>query len=213
MIRLIFPPKCVLCNRILERDQQDLCPGCRKDAQRYPNKRTHFPHLAKVTGLWYYKDTVRLSILRYKFWGRIAYVRSYGRLLARLLAEQNAEFDILTWVPVSLPRLWKRGYDQSKLLARQLGKELGTVPVKTLKKIRHTKAQSLSGDAPHRRANILGAYRCTCPEEIKGKRILLVDDILTTGATGSECARTLITAGAKQVSLAVLAVADHTKQQ
>ena len=213
MIRLVFPPKCVLCGSLLEREQRDLCPRCRKETQRYPNKRTRFPHLAKVTALWYYKDNVRLSILRYKFSGRVAYARSYGQLLAQVLAEEGAEFDLLSWVPVSFPRLLKRGYDQSRLLAQWLGKSLGITPVRVLKKFRHTKAQSLSGDAAHRRANVLGVYRCTCPEEIKGKRILLVDDILTTGATGSECARTLLTAGAKEVSLAVLAVADHTKQQ
>ena len=67
------------------------------------------------------------------------------------------------------------------------------------------------GDAAHRRANILGAFRVTDPSLICGKRVLLLDDVITTGATASECARVLLTAGAKEVKLATLAVASHEK--
>ena len=80
--------------------------------------------------------------------------------------------------------------------------------VATLQKIRHTKPQSATGNAAHRRANILNAYRVIDPSLIADKRILLLDDIVTTGATASECARTLLTAGAKEVKLATLAVAS-----
>ena len=81
--------------------------------------------------------------------------------------------------------------------------------VAAAKKIRHTKPQSLMGDVSHRRANILGAYRVTDPASITSKRVLLIDDIITTGATASECARVLLTAGAKEVKLATIAVATH----
>lgn len=207
---LLFPPKCVLCRRLLGREEQDLCADCRRETQPLPDKRTRYPHLAKVTGLWYYKENVRKSLLLFKFYGHRSYARSYGRLLAQKLREADIPFDVLSWIPISLPRLWKRGYDQSRLLAQALGKELNVTPVKTLVKFRHVKPQSRYKNAPQRRANILGAYRCICPEDIRGKRILLVDDIVTTGATSGECARTLLAAGAKSVSLAVVAAADHT---
>ena len=211
MTGLLFPPKCVLCRRLLDREEQDLCPDCRRNTEPYPDKRTRYPHLAKVTGLWYYKENVRKSLLLFKFYGHRAYARPYGRLLAGKLRQTGAQFDILTWVPISRPRLWKRGYDQSRLLAQALGKEMNVTPIKTLVKFRHVKPQSRFKDVAHRRANILGAYRCICPEDVRGKRILLVDDIFTTGATAGECARMLLAAGAKSVSLAVVACADHTK--
>ena len=117
------------------------------------------------------------------------------------------EFDVLTWVPVSRLRRLRRGYDQVELLARHLGRELDMVPVCTLKKIRHNRQQSRIADAAGRRANVLGAYRILDSGQIAGKKILLLDDILTTGSTAGECARMLRTAGAKEVHCAVLAAA------
>ena len=80
--------------------------------------------------------------------------------------------------------------------------------VAVVRKIRNTKPQSTMGSAAHRRANILGAYEVIDPALVRGKRILLLDDIITTGTTASECAKTLLTAGAKEVKLAALAVAS-----
>ena len=88
-----------------------------------------------------------------------------------------------------------------------IARELGAEAVCTLKKIRHNQPQSTLGGVSHRKANVLGAYRVIQP--VEGKKILLLDDIVTTGATASECARTLLTAGAKEVKLAALAVASH----
>ena len=123
----------------------------------------------------------------------------------KLLEEDLADFDILTWVPVSPLRRFKRGYDQVELLARAVGRELGTEPIRLLRKTRNAPPQSgISGEAA-RRANVLGAYRVTDPQAIRNKRILLLDDVITTGATASECARTLLTAKAKQVNCAAVA--------
>ena len=161
--------------------------------------------------MWYYKDTVRESLLRYKFSGRRSYASAYGRALAmKLQKEALDDFDILTWVPIAPLRRLRRGYDQVALLADAVGSELGAIPVRTLKKIRNTPPQSLLQDAAHRRANVLGAYRSVNPDLIRGKRIVLLDDIITTGATASECARVLLTAGAKEVYCAAVAVANHT---
>ena len=78
-----------------------------------------------------------------------------------------------------------------------------------MKKIRHNRPQSgIVGDA-QRRANVLGAYRVENPELLRGKRIILLDDIITTGATAGECARVLLTAGAKEVHCGAVAVARH----
>ena len=82
-------------------------------------------------------------------------------------------------------------------------------PVPTLRKIRHNRPQSGIDDQAKRRANVLGAYSAVCPQEVQGKRILLLDDIITTGATAGECARVLLTAGAKEVHCGFIAAASH----
>ena len=103
--------------------------------------------------------------------------------------------------------------DGTKLLAEAVGRELGLEPVQTLKKIRHNPKQSRTADPAKRRANVLGVYQAVHPERFHGKRILLVDDVLTTGATLSECGKTLRIAGAEELVCAVIAVAhrDHKK--
>ncbi len=205
---LLFPPKCVLCGNVLEKEELDLCKDCRMDAPEYPNRKSKRQFLDSFAAVWYYEGNVRKSLLRYKFHNARSFAAPYGRLLAMKLLELYPEgFDVLTWVPVSRLRKLRRGYDQVELLAKAVGKELGITPVPLLKKVRHNRPQSGISGAEKRRANVLGAYRETDREAIAGRRILLLDDILTTGATTGECARVLKTAGAKEVHCAAVAAA------
>jgi ComF family protein len=214
MLRLLFPPKCVLCRRILSGNESDLCHPCRKDAPAFSRAKSNIPFIAHWTALWYYKDDVRKSIQRFKFGNRRNYAAVYSRLLAlRLLAFYPEPFDVLTWVPVSALRKLKRGYDQSALLAKATGQELGVDATPVLRKIRHTPPQSLLRDASQRRANVLGAYAVSKKADLSGKRILLLDDVITTGATASECAKMLLSAGAKEVCFAAVAAASHDKNK
>jgi len=213
MLRILFPPKCILCARILTKEETDLCHDCRKSTEPFPGAKTNIPFVAHWTSLWYYKDDVRGSIHRFKFGNRRHYAETYGRLLGLRLSDSSyAEADLITWVPVSALRKLRRGYDQSRLLADALGKELRLPVIRVLKKIRHTPPQSVLGHAPQRRANVLNAYKIVNPDRVAGKCILLLDDVVTTGATASECARVLLTAGAKEVNLATVAVAKHDKK-
>ena len=213
LLALLFPPRCVLCRTFLTKEETDFCRKCRIDAPEHKNSNSRFSFLAGWTAVWYYRGDVRSSILRFKFYGRRNYAPAYGRVLAmRLQTARMDDFDILTWVPIAFFRRLRRGYDQVELLASAVGKELNVTPVKTLRKIRNTPPQSGIKDASRRRANVLGAYKAVCPEQIAGKRILLLDDVITTGATASECARVLLSAGAKEVYFAAIAVAnDNTK--
>lgn len=207
---VLFPPKCVLCGRLLDGEETDLCHTCRVEVPVLPQPKTKRQFLAGWTAVWDYEGNVRRSLLRYKFYGRRSYAPAYGRLLAmKLEREQPEGFDKLTWVPISRLRKLRRGYDQVELLAQAVGAELGMEPVPLLRKIRNNPPQShISGQA-QRRANVLGVYEAVNPEAIAGKRILLLDDIITTGATTGECARVLLTAGAKEVYAASVAVARH----
>lgn len=211
-LHLLFPPKCVLCKQLLKKEEKDICHHCRKTAMDAKKSRFRFSFVAGWTAVWYYKDTVRASLKRFKFSGRRNYAPAYGRILAgKLEKEKPFAFDVLTYVPIAPLRRLKRGYDQVELIADTLGAELGVTPCKTLQKIRNTPPQSSITDPARRRANVLGAYRAIDPELLKGKRILLLDDIITTGATASECARVLLSAGAKEVFCAAVAVSTHKK--
>ena len=206
IMNLLFPPKCVLCGKILKKEELDLCRDCREGGPYYPAGKRKPQFLDSFVAVWYYEGYVRKSLLRYKFYGARHLADSYGRLLAmKLLRETAGDFDCLTWVPVSRLRKLRRGYDQVELLAVAAGKELGLTPVPLIKKVRHNRPQSRIRDAAKRRGNVLGVYRETDRTAIEGKRIVLLDDILTTGATVSEVTRVLKTAGAKEVHCAVMA--------
>ncbi len=210
VLRLLFPPKCTLCQKLLEPDETDLCRSCRVEAPECPVRSTKLSFLDSWTAVWYYEDPVRSSILRYKFYGARRYAGCYGKMLAMKLQERYPEgFDLLTWVPTGTLRRLRRGYDQVALLAQAVGRELEMEPVQLLKKIRNNRPQSGIAGQAERRANVLGAYRVAGAESIQGKRILLLDDVITTGATAGECARVLLTAGAKEVHCGAVAAAGH----
>lgn len=213
LLDLLFPPKCILCQSILHKNEVDICQKCRNSVEYFTKPDRNISFVAGWTALWYYKDNVRKSLLRYKFHNRRHYGAAYGRMLAlKQMEKPLCEYDILSYVPLSRKRLRKRGFDQVAEIARTMGQELGTPVRLTLEKVRNTGVQSTLQDVSQRRANVLGAYRALDPAQIAGKRILLLDDIITTGATVSECARVLLTAGAKEVYCAAVAAPHHTKK-
>ena len=210
---LFFPGKCILCRNLLDSQQTDFCRNCRQTVPDYPKPKIKFSFIAHWTAIWYYKDYVRSSLLRYKFYGRRSYAQAYGRRHAMKLLETGMDdFDVLTWVPISAARRWKRGYDQVELVAREVAVQLDRGCTRLLKKVRNTPPQSGLKDVSQRRANVLGAYIPVNPDAIRGKKVLLLDDIVTTGATASECSRVLLTAGAKEVCFAAIAAASHDKK-
>lgn len=194
---IFFPPKCVLCRELLKEEEKDLCKSCRISAPWFSKRKSKPQFLDSFAAVWYYEDSVRRSLLRFKFRGLRAYGEPYGRLLAEKLLKERPAYDMLVWIPVSPLRKLFRGYDQVELIANSLSRELDLEPVCALKKIRHTHPQSRIHGLEKRKANVLGAYRVVQP--VAGKRILLVDDIVTTGATMAEAARMLKTDGAKEV--------------
>lgn len=208
LLDLLFPPKCVFCGKVLDSGEDGLCARCQRDLPWLADGE------AELTGEFFslcaaplrYQDKVRDSIRRYKFNGRRGYHKLYGKLVAQCVHDHLAgRYDLITWVPLSRQRKKERGYDQAFLLASAAALELGEVAVETLRKERHTAAQSGLTEAAQRRANVLGAYTPVDPELVAGKRVLLIDDVVTTGSTLSECARTLRTMGAKDVVCAALA--------
>ncbi len=211
LAELVFPPKCVLCGQLLEAGEVDLCRSCRVNGPAWQDRREKLPFLDSRTSVWHYEGAARGSILRFKFHNKRHYAHSFARLLAMALTRQERTYDLVTWVPISFRRRLCRGYDQGQLLARAVGQELQIPVARCLKKVRHNRPQSgIQGDA-QRRANVLGAYRAVEPARFAGKRVLLLDDVITTGATISECAKVLKIAGAGEVHGGSVAAANNKK--
>lgn len=210
MLSFLFPQKCIFCGRLLKKGEMDLCSDCRSNAPVFTGSKTKIPFVAHWCAMWYYNDSVRRCIHKYKFFNKRSYCIAFGRLLAmKALTEGFAGYDMVTWVPTSFLRKLRRGYDQSELLAKAIGNELGIKHQRTLHKIRNNPPQSKLKGHSGRRANVLGVYTPCHPEKFAGKRILLVDDVVTTGSTASECARILMTSGAAEVNLIAIAAATQ----
>ena len=209
LLDLLFPPRCVFCRRLLHRGEEGICPRCQQElpwALGAEAEQTGEFFSLCASPLWY-QDQVRASFHRYKFKGVRGYSRTYGRLVAQCVQDHLAgRYDLITWVPLSRARLRQRGYDQAMLLASAAALALDDVAAETLCKVRDTEAQSgLGKNDASRRANVLSAYQVTDPALVEGRRVLLIDDIVTTGSTLSECARVHRTAGATDVVCAALA--------
>ena len=162
----------------------------------------------------FYEGAVRESFLRFKFSGRDFYADVYGTWMAgRILDELGRGFDGVCWVPVSKKRRKSRGYDQSELLAKRVAKDLSLPTCAALQKHAERNPQSQLKDAALRQANASGAFSVRPDADVSGKTLLLIDDIVTTGATLSECCRMLRQAGAKHVFCAAFASPRKEKER
>ena len=207
ILSLIYPPKCVFCGTVI--DKSDICEECEKSLPFTKGDSIYqkFPFVDKCISPLYYKDYVRRAVLRFKFAGCSCYSRRLGGIMSEC-AENNLDcgsIDMISCIPLSRKRMHDRGYNQAELLAKEISKKVGVEYLPTLKKIRHNTAQSTIKDSKQRAANVIGAYRVVDAEKVKGKYILLVDDVVTTGSTVSECARILKKSGAKAVYCLTLA--------
>jgi len=211
ILDLFFPPRCPFCRAILRDYEKTLCGKCRRSLPWVPDAAQcqSFRHIDRCLSPLYYSGDVRSSLLRYKFGALSVYARPYGAILTDCLRNNEVACDVITWVPISAKRLRKRGYDQAKLLAEEIARQLG-IPCRCLLiKTADNPPQSVTGSAEKRKKNVAGVYRPADLSQIKGKSILLVDDIVTTGATLSECARVLKVAGAKKITAASVARSER----
>ena len=134
-------------------------------------------------------------------------VQPAGDLLAAALPREE-RFDAIVPVPLHWRRRWQRGFNQSELLARGLASRYGFPVIRALRRLRYTGTQTgLSQTA--RRHNVAAAFQARRPQALKGKRLLLVDDVMTTGSTAAACAGVLRKAGTARVVLLTIARADR----
>lgn len=205
LLGLLYPSKCIFCRKLLTQEENGICSHCSASLPQFegPGKNSKF--FDRCTSCYEYRDEVRSSLLRYKFQDASHYASVYGKLLAvRLWEDGLGNIDFVTWVPVSRRRKRKRGYDQAELLAAAVAKELQLPLQRTLDKFVHNQPQSQKTHA-ERQANVRGVYQLVDDCCVKDKHILLIDDIITTGATLSECSCVLKIAGAQSIHCGTLA--------
>jgi len=198
---VISSPHCPVCYRSIRTrgEENRICGYCKLDSKRA---------VEKVVALYEYRDGARELIHRYKY-DKYQFLSGF---LAKNLFEQVSGSDVLEgvdWI-VSIPLHWTRkrwrGFNQADKLAKYISKKTGVplLPTKYFKRIKKTTPQ-VTLNAEHRKKNIRGAFELNKKIKFGNSAVVLVDDVLTTGATSNECARILKKAGAKKVNLLVLA--------
>lgn len=233
---LIFPPRCITCGVVLkEHGPLPFCPQCTAGihfirSPLCPRCGIPFPvtdgedHLcgeclvtrrpyavARAVGL--YDETLLTAIHLFKYRGRIGIGKILGNIMADFAGgmwDMNV-FSVIMPVPLHRKRLRERGFNQAVILAREIAKRF-SLPIDflTLRRVIFTEPQVGLG-REGRSVNVREAFAVRKPERTAGKRILLVDDVYTTGSTLTECALTLLKAEADSVAVLTLAkaVSDH----
>ena len=208
-IDFIAPPLCACCGLPFEyetgRDGDGSDAICGECARRPPL-------FGRARSVMTYSDSSRRLVLAFKHADRTDAAPVWGRWLARAGADVLADADVLVPVPLHRRRLISRRYNQAALMAQALGRETGLpVAVDALVRTRPTPSQGRMNRSQRQR-NVVGAFavRPRGINAVKGRRIVLVDDVMTTGATLSACTRPLLSAGAANVDVLTLARVTRT---
>ncbi len=214
LIRLLFPPKCMVCEELLFEDTLlYVCPSCEKNLPRYGRgfvKNKEVQYIDELFAGFYYKDGIETAMQSMKFKNHPRLTQTMSMLLWHELVKQEEipYFDLIIPVPMFSKKKRQRGYNQTELLAKQLSL-LSRVEMRSdlLIKNRHTKPQSRL-KREERLENLKGAFSVgTDIEYIKEKNVLLVDDVVTTGTTLATCARILREHGIYSIYAIVIAIA------
>lgn len=218
LLHIIYPPNCVFCTEALEADEVDdmICEACKREIKvisapvcencgrkilvkgKCSSCNSERRSFDSGLAVYIYEGRVRESILRFKRNKGYVYKEFFGRRMAELATDKIKGADYICAVPNSKRKKREKGYNQAELLAKELSKELGSEYIDCLSRDIDTPEQS-SLKQSERKGNVKGVFSFKGKISIKGKTLVLVDDILTTGSTANECARVLKKAGAREV--------------
>lgn len=226
LIRCLFPKHCPVCDDIIPVNKdycscsseeskiirKSFCHHCGCDIDMCVCNTGNTVQLPEIAAVYVYGGKARADILDFKFNNNKRLASKLGLAMAERCAVvySDIDFDIVSFVPMSAESLSKRGYNQSKLLAECVGVKL-FVPVEDLfEKTRNTLAQhELGGE--ERIENVKNSVRLKSDNSVKGKHILICDDVKTTGATLNQCVEALQNAGAEKICCICVAVTAFTK--
>lgn len=223
-IRLVYPPSCVACGGATS-DIHALCPGCwsrigfisRPYCERLgtpfsvdlgvplhsPAAIADPPVFNRARAVCRYDDVARELVHKLKYGDRPELGQALANMMLLAGAEVLDEADLLVPVPLHRLRLWTRRFNQAAVLARIIGKKRGLpVELRALARVKHTRPQ-VGLSRPQRADNLQGAFRVAKPARplVEGRRIVMIDDVLTTGATANAASRALLRAGAVSVDI------------
>ncbi|HEX3038561.1 MAG TPA: ComF family protein [Oscillospiraceae bacterium] len=205
----LFPPHCIFCDKVISAGKK-VCDKCSQEIKPINSvKRINLKECGQTISCvipYPYQDHVRNSIIQFKFHGKKQFAVYYAKIMVEEIVKSfsTLHIDIVTCVPISKQRMKIRGYNQSELIAKELVKLLNLSYQSLLIKGTDNKEQHKLS-MRERQKNVKGVYEVINPDKIVGKTILLIDDIVTTGATISECAKVLFGANAKEVICAAVA--------
>jgi ComF family protein len=225
LLRLVFPAYCYACSQSLVRGEYCVCTDCRIKLP-YTNLHTDTTGAQQVVARRFW-GKVRINyVLPYLYFRRAGRVQKLLHQLKYKGAKELGEalghwyggelkgygfddrFDLVVPVPLHARKLRQRGYNQSSCFATGLARELGLVCRDHLL-VREKESDTQTRKTREERwQNVEGIFKVTVPQEVKDKRILLVDDVITTGATLEACATALLAIGCKEVSVAIIAAAE-----
>lgn len=208
VLDLLYPPVCGICGKI---DQKELCPKCAIKLKQWEKAKLYaYPHtyFEKHFYLFPYEGIIREKLIQYKFQNQ-SYLSTFfakNLLNHKKMSRILKKYDIIIPVPMYRKKEKQRGYNQTALIAKEIAKVCKSLVYdgKSLKKIKDTKMQS-SLNKTERRKNIKNAYKVVNQQKIKDKKIILLDDIYTTGATANECSKVLKQSGAKEILIVTIA--------
>ena len=219
---LLYPPRCALCGRggaflceaclgALPRAEGRRCGVCWLPLDPYEACRgcaEHRPAFSAVRAPFRYAGDVRTLVHAFKYEGRTTLAEPLTRALVGCYREHGLAADVVVPVPLKGRRRRQRGFNQALLLARGLGRAAGLPVAEALVRVRFPRPQARATSAAERRRNVAGAFAVVDATAVNGRRVLVVDDIATTGATLDACARALLDAGAAEVLALTLARED-----
>ena len=205
---LIFPHRCALCDNIISNNIL-ICSSCNKDLKfEFSKRKICIMNNKEVDCIapFTYSNKVRESIIRFKFHSKVGNSKFLSFAMTKALENYKEKFDVLVPVPISLKRKMERKYNQCEFLAEEISKNV-EIPCKNiLIKIVDNPAQH-NISSVYKSENVKNVYKIDSDFEIRDKKILLIDDVCTTGNTFKECAKTLLDGGAKSVTGLVIAMA------
>lgn len=224
---LFFTNHCCYCGELLGKDEF-LCKDCKENLPIIAGEKCKYCGAEKsrcickkhklgfdgITAPFYYEDSIKKSITRFKFSNKLVLGAILARDMATAVREdfQDKEFDFICFVPFSKIQVLKRNYNQSEVLAENLSKELDIPLYNVLTKLFETKAQHKMNSRA-RKGNVFGVYDVKNGVNVKGKTILLVDDVKTSGSTLDDCAWILKIRGAHEVYCVTAAIAGFKKKE